>query len=205
MDHGGEDPSGLLERASRGDPLARQALLSQHRERLRRAVVSRLDRRIAARIDASDVVQDALFEASQSLDEYLRDRPIPFYPWLRQFACERVSKLHRSHLGTQRRSVAREVRLTSPVPAESGDQLADALFSRGTSPSVNLMRSELREQLMDALAKLPAPDQEILCLRHLEQMDTHEIAVTLGISQGAARVRHLRALQRLRDILEPSP
>jgi RNA polymerase sigma-70 factor (ECF subfamily) len=200
-----DDTADLLERAARGDVLARQVLLSRHRERLRRAVVCRLDRRLAMRVDPSDVVQDALLEASQNLDAYLRDRPIPLYPWLRRFACERVSKLHRYHLGTQRRSVAREQRLAFPMPAESGDQLAEHLFARGTSPSLHLMRAELREHLLDALAKLSGPDQEVLCLRHLEQMDTHEIAATLGISEGAVRVRHLRALQRLRAILEPSP
>jgi RNA polymerase sigma-70 factor, ECF subfamily len=67
------------------------------------------------------------------------------------------------------------------------------------------MRDELRRQLREALGKLPATDREILSMRHLEQMETAEIAASLAISQGAARVRHLRALQRLRDLLEASP
>ena len=58
----------------------------RYRDRLRRLVAVRLDPRLAARADASDVVQEALADAARKLDGYLRDRPIPFYPWLRQLA-----------------------------------------------------------------------------------------------------------------------
>jgi RNA polymerase sigma-70 factor (ECF subfamily) len=168
-------------------------------------VLSRLDRRLSARIDASDVVQDVMFEASQNLDQYLRERPIPFYPWLRRLASERVSKLHRHHIGMQRRSIAREAHERFAFSGETGLTLAERLFASGTSPSLRMMRSELRQHLLSALQQLSGPDQEILCMRHLEQMETREIAATLGITDGAARVRHLRALQHLRAILEPLP
>jgi RNA polymerase sigma-70 factor (ECF subfamily) len=202
MDHERTEIADLLDRAGRGDNLARQALLAFHRERLRRAVALRLDRRLAARVDPSDVVQEALFDASRKLDDYLRDRPIPFYPWLRRFACERVSKLHRYHLATHRRSVAHEEQFAPCLSGDSSRELAERLCASGTSPSLHLIRAELRQSVHDALARLSGPDQEVLCLRHLEQMETAEIAATLGISEGAVRVRHLRALQRLRDILE---
>ena len=80
----------LLDRAAAGDGRARQELLARHRKRLRRMVALRLDRRLAARVDPSDVVQEALADAARKLDGYLRDRPLPFYPWLRQLAGERL-------------------------------------------------------------------------------------------------------------------
>src|SRR5262245_6458814 len=102
------DTDQLLDRASGGDGDARQQLLDRHRARLRAMVAARLDRRLAPRLDPSDVVQEALDKAARRLDDYLRDRPLPFYPWLRQFACERVLKAHRDNITRARRSVRRE-------------------------------------------------------------------------------------------------
>jgi RNA polymerase sigma-70 factor (ECF subfamily) len=78
------DTDELLRRAGAGDRLARGALLQRHRDRLRRLIALRLDPRLAARIDPSDVVQEVLVEADRRLDRYVSDRPLPFYPWLRR-------------------------------------------------------------------------------------------------------------------------
>lgn len=80
------DAEQLIEQASRGDVGARQLLLSSQRDRLRRMVAVSFDRRLAARADPSDVVQEALADAARKLDDYLRERPLPFFPWLRRLA-----------------------------------------------------------------------------------------------------------------------
>ena len=147
------DTEELLERSVRGDATARQELLVCHRARLRRMVAVHLDRRLGARVDPSDVVQEALANAARHLDEYLRDRPVPFYPWLRQFAWERLCKLHRHHIHAKRRSINRE-EPDMPLPNESVRQLAHRLLAGGTSPSRRLSRQEQREQVHAALAEL---------------------------------------------------
>ena len=195
------DTQELLERSVRGDAAARQELLVRHRARLRRMVTVRLDRRLSARVDPSDVVQEALANAARQLDEYLRDRPLPFYPWLRQFAWERLCKLHRHHIHAKQRSINRE-EPNMPLPDESVRRLAHRLLAGGTSPSRRLIRQEQREQVRAALAALAPRDREILVMRHLEQMETPEIAAALGISEGAVRNRQYRALIRLRALLE---
>ena len=195
------DTQELLERSVRGDAGARQELLVRHRARLRRMVAVRLDPRLGARVDPSDVVQEALADAAVHLDDYLRDRPLPFYPWLRQFAWQRVVKAHRDHIHARRRSILREGP-DMPLPDESVRQLAHRLLASGTSPSRRLIRQEQREQVRAALAELEPRDREILVMRHLEQMETPEIAVSLGISEGAVRNRQYRALMRLRSLLE---
>lgn len=193
-----DDTGELLDRAGRGDDAARQRLLDRHRARLRRTVAVRMDRRLAPRVDPSDVVQESLAEAARSLDGYLGDRPIPFYPWLRQFACQRLSKLHRHHIGARRRSVGREEPWDLPLPDRSAAELADRLLAAGTSPSRRLMRAELRETVRAALDGLPPRDREILVLRHLEQLSVAEIAATLGLTEAAVKKRQVRALERLR-------
>jgi RNA polymerase sigma-70 factor (ECF subfamily) len=189
----------LLERARVGDGRAGQELLAQYRQRLRQMVAVRLDRRLAARVDPSDVVQEALADAARKLPDYLRERPMPFYPWLRRLAWERVLKLHQRHIAAGKRSVTREV--PCPLPDESALQLACMLFAPGASPSALAARRELHGRVQAAMADLGERDREVLVLRYLEQLSTSEIAEVLGISTGAVKVRHLRALERLRGVL----
>ncbi|HKB39485.1 MAG TPA: sigma-70 family RNA polymerase sigma factor [Gemmataceae bacterium] len=189
----------LIQRLHGGDATARDELLTRHRDRLRQMVAVRMDRRLMSRIDPSDVVQEALAEACLKLPRYLEDRPIPFYPWLRQIAWERLVKLHRRHLWNDKRSVAREEDLH--LPDESALQLADRLIGKESSPSARAVREELKARIHAGLAALPVRDREVLAMRHLEHMTMAEIAAVLGISENAVKVRHLRALQRFHQFL----
>jgi RNA polymerase sigma-70 factor (ECF subfamily) len=191
----------LLRAAECGDGDAGQQLLARHRGRLRQMVAVYLDRRLTARVDPSDVVQEALADAAGRLAAFLRERPLPFYPWLRQFAWQRLLQLHRHHIGAQRRSVDREVPLDIALPDQSADALAERLIASGTSPSRRMIRDEQRWRVQDALARLAPRDRELLVMRHLEEMSALEIAAILSISAGAVRVRLLRALTRLRSLL----
>jgi RNA polymerase sigma-70 factor (ECF subfamily) len=195
------DTEALLERASQGDQQATEQLLSRYRPRLRQMVTVRMDPRLKSRIDPSDVVQEALMDASRMLPEYLRDRPLPYYPWLRQLAWQRLYDLHVRHVRTKKRSVAREGVEAMMLSDASIVQLAERVVAAGTSPSVNLFRKELRRRVQEALGQMKAEDREVLILRYLEQLDAKEIAVIVGISEDAVNMRHLRALKRLRGLL----
>jgi RNA polymerase sigma-70 factor (ECF subfamily) len=65
-----------------------------------------------------------------------------------------------------------------------------------------MMLDELRRRVQSAMERLAERDREILVMRHLEEMSAAEIAAILGISEGAVRVRLLRALTRLRNLLD---
>jgi RNA polymerase sigma-70 factor (ECF subfamily) len=199
------DTDHLLDRASHGDGSARQQLLARHRGRLRAMVAARLDRRLRARLDPSDVVQEALAEAARRLDEYLRDRPLPFYPWLRQLAWERLAKAHRAHLARNKRSIRREEPDVLGLPDESIAELAQRLVDSASSPSRHALRVELQARVRAALAALPEADREVLVLRYLEQLPLREVAAVLRVGESAVKMRHFRALERLRVILEGDP
>jgi RNA polymerase sigma-70 factor (ECF subfamily) len=194
------DTEQLLDRATAGDAAARGALLARHRDRLRRMVAVRLDPRLAARVDPSDVVQDTLAEADRRLAEYLRRRPIPFYPWLRQLAGERLGVEYRRHLLAARRSVGRE-EAPPPLPDGSVLALAERLLDRDAGPSEAARRAERRDRVRRALDDLPPPEREVLALRYLEELTAKEVAAVLGIGEEAAKKRALRALQRLHVLL----
>jgi RNA polymerase sigma-70 factor (ECF subfamily) len=199
------DTDELLRLTRRGDPSARDRLLARHRPRLRRMVRLRLDPRLSARVDPSDVVQETLAEAARRLEEYLRRPPLPFYPWLRQIALDRLLDLRRRHLRARKRSVAREEPDVLSLPDESAAELAARLIDLGSSPSRQLLRQEMRERVRLALARLPEGDREVLVLRHLEGMTVRDIAAVLAVGEGAVRMRHVRALGRLRDLMDQEP
>lgn len=194
----------LVALAAGGDDAAKHELLSCQRARLRRMVALRMDRRLSGRIDPSDVVQDVLAEASQNLDKYLAQPPLPFYAWLRQFAFDRIIELKRHHLGAQKRSVNREERTSDQLPDDSVNDLAARLISDATTPTAHARREEVREKMRKALDCLTPADREVLVLRYLEQLSIHEIAAVAGLTEGAVKSRHMRALMRLRTLLESS-
>jgi RNA polymerase sigma-70 factor (ECF subfamily) len=192
------DTEQLLDRAAAGDGSARDQLLERHRPKLKRMVAVRLDRRIAARVDPSDVVQEALADAARRLDDYLRKRPMPYYPWLRRLAWDRLDKAHRRHTA-RRRSVDREE--PPDLPNESALKLADRLLAPNTDPARAVLRKEKRERVRALLDHLVAGDREVLVLRFLERLSTTEAAAVMEITPGAVRLRLMRALDRLRQNL----
>ena len=200
MNQAEPDTEQLLACVAQGDQAALGQLLAQHRPRLRHMIALRLDRRLQARLDPSDVLQEALAEAARRLVDYARLRPLPFYPWLRQLACERLVQLHRRHVRASKRSVRRE-QANLPLSDESALALADRLVFRGSSPSARLQHSEQRRRVQAILEQLAASDREVLVLRYLEHLSTQELAAVLGLTPAGVKTRQLRALQRLRDLL----
>jgi RNA polymerase sigma-70 factor (ECF subfamily) len=192
------DTEHLLAAIARGDANARGQLLDRHRPRLKQMVAIRFDRRLAARLDPSDLVQETLVEADRRLEAYLQDRPLPFYPWLRQLALNRLIDARRFHVRAGRRTVTREE--PAGLPESSVLQLADRLISK-EAPSAGLRLQENRERVRAALDRLAEADREVLVLRYLEQMSAAEAGAVLGVGEGAMRVRVLRALRRLRAVM----
>jgi RNA polymerase sigma-70 factor (ECF subfamily) len=114
----------------------------------------------------------------------------------------RLFELRRRHLGTQKRAVHREEPGILALPEESAAELASRLVASATSPSQRLLREEARQRVQTALEQLSPRDRQVLELRHLEQLSVAETAAVLGINEGAVKTRHVRALQRLRRLLD---
>jgi RNA polymerase sigma-70 factor, ECF subfamily len=189
----------LLELARGGNQSSFNELFKRHRERLRKAIAMRVDRRLAARIDASDVLQETYMEAFRRLPKYLRQGEMPFYLWLHWIAREKVLALHRRHLGAEKRTVAYEVPL---LPVGSSATFVSAVIAgREPSPSQALAKTELAECLRMALGQLDNGDRDLILWRHFEQLSARDMAQLLQISEAAASKRYIRAVERLRKIL----
>ncbi|HUG69322.1 MAG TPA: sigma-70 family RNA polymerase sigma factor [Pirellulaceae bacterium] len=193
------DTDQLLDQAQAGNVAAVDQLLERHRPRLRRLVSFRLDPRLSARVDPSDVVQETLHDASRRLTAYLSTRPLPFFLWLREIASDRLADLHRRHLGAQARTVLREEARAGSGPSSAA--LLERFMASGTNPLRRLVREELQARVQAALAGLADEDRDILLMRHSEQLRVGEIAALLDITERAAKSRIRRALERLRQQL----
>jgi len=196
----------LLRQAERGDGAAVNRLLERHRAALRRAIQVRLDRAIERRVDASDIVQEVLLEASRRLPEYLRNAAMPFPLWLRQIARDHLIDAHRRHRVAERRTVDREQPIAAAAFLDhSSLALAAELRDHELTPAAAAMRQELELRFHSMLQQLDEEDREVLLMRYFEKLSNQEVAQALGLSEAAAGMRHLRALRRLRSLLNEAP
>jgi RNA polymerase sigma-70 factor (ECF subfamily) len=196
----------LHRRASAGDPGALVELFVRNREQLRRMVSLRLDRRLQGRVDPSDVLQEAQLEVLRRAASYAADRRMPPFLWLRTITCQQLIASHRRHLGAQMRSAGQEIALhRGPLPQATSASLAEMLLGRLTSPTLAAHRAEVRVLLQEALNSMEPLDREVLALRHFEELSNSEVAQVLGLSKTAASNRYIRALERLRRMLDGVP
>ncbi len=196
-----QSPDPLIEqlRRCRHDPPRAAKLLYAYQDRLCSLVRCRLDPRVRARVDESDVVQETFVQALDRLDRYLDDASIPPFVWLRLIAAERVLQLHRHHLDAQKRDARVEVSIDGQASrASSPGALAEQLLSTSTTGSEVLDRDELHDTLTRLFEKLGDRDREMLELRHFERLTNKEAAQVLGVGANAAASRYYRALKRLR-------
>ena len=201
------DTQQLLNAVRSGDASAHDALWERHRAAVHRLVEMRLDRGIQTRVDVSDVVQEAMVEAHRRLDGYLANAPLPFHLWLRRIAQDRMIDAHRRHRTAGRRSVDYE----QPLPCadfshQSALDLAGQIRDhRELTPAAALLQRELDLRFRTALVRLDDADREIVEMRNLEGLSNQETAQALGLSEPAAGMRYLRALRRLRALLDEAP
>jgi len=201
-----DEETTLLRRAAAGDQEALRAIFSRYRERLKRMVELRLSRRLSGRVDDSDVVQESFLDISKRLDEYLANPSSTFFIWLRNMTALKLAEVHRRHLGTQLRDAGREVTLhRGGLPMADSASLAAQLLGKLTAPSQAAIKAEIRILVQEALNSMDPIDREVLALKHFEQLSTTEIGEALGLSKAGAGSRYLRAIKRLREILERIP
>jgi RNA polymerase sigma-70 factor, ECF subfamily len=201
---GEADIAELLGRVRGGDQRALADLFARHRDKLRRMVQLRLDHRLAGRVSPSDVLQEAYIDAVKRIAHYFEKPDQPFFGWLRLIVGQRLADVHREHLA-QKRNVGHEVPIHRTGPGADSGCLAACLLGSGTSPSHAAARTESFARLEGALDQMDALDREVLALRHFEELSNTETAALLGIQPAAASKRYVRALARLKQILETIP
>jgi RNA polymerase sigma-70 factor (ECF subfamily) len=183
-------------------PLRLDELIDQYRGRLRLMVQLRMDRRLQARVDSSDVLQEAFLEAATRFEQYQSKPPMSPFLWLRFLVGQQLVLMQRRHLGVKARAATREVSLfRGALPEASSQSLVAALLGKLSSPSQAAIRSEVQLRLQEALNAMDEIDREVLVLRHFEQLTNVETAQVLGLQERTASKRYITALRRLKEAL----
>ena len=196
----------LTQRLRAGEVQALAELFAMHQARLWRMVNFRLDRRLLGRVDPDDVLQDGYLAAAQRIQHYAAVTAMSPFVWLRLIVSQTLVDVHRHHLGAQLRDAGREV----AIQAGGGEQTTSAslaihLADSLTSPSQAAQRAEAIVQVEKAIADMDPIDQEVLALRHFEELTNGEVAEVLGIQRKAASIRYFRAIRRLKTIMAGVP
>lgn len=193
----------LKNRIAKGDREALGELFAIYRPRLWRMVTFRLHPSLQGRIDADDVLQDAWLRAVERIDHFFEIEGESSFLWFRSVVTQTLLDLHRFHLGAQKRSTAREKSIdVGWATGSTSSSLAFHLSDSARSPSSNASRTELSKQLDSVLSGMNEVDREVLALRHFESLSNREVATLLGMTEQAASIRYVRALGRLKQILE---
>jgi RNA polymerase sigma-70 factor (ECF subfamily) len=179
-------------------------LLQLYRNYLHLLARTQIDLHLRARVDPSDVVQEALLEAYRDFAQFRGESEAELLAWLRRILVHNLAQLAERHLRAQKRSARREVSLQQRLAdlEESSARFDAALASPGSSVSARVLRRERAALLADQLARLKPDYREVIVLRNLEGLPFEEVARRLGRAPGAVRMLWLRALDQLKQLLE---
>ncbi len=196
------DPISPSAGGSRLDSLGRAFAL--HGAHLKEVADRGLGSDLAAKVGASDIVQDTFFAASRDLAEYHGRTPRELRGWLEGILRNRLKFVRRHFRKVGKRQVSREVPIghsgVSPFSRFNGDVPA----ATTCSPLSRVIRDERADEFRAALDGLGELDRQIILWRLRDRLAFAAISAQLEISEDAARKRWARAMVRLRDRMGPN-
>ena len=176
-------------------------VFAEHRDRLLALARRNLNPVLLRRISPEDVVQETMAAACRRMD-FLRNRPeIPLYYKLRTILFQTITDLERKHLQSPKRDAYREREVVDEKDVSSPDLNWNMFADTVTGPLTQLARQDRYELLRKTMESLPEHDREILELRHFDGMSNTECAEALHLTQKAASIRYVRALEHLKKQL----
>ena len=181
---------------------------AENRQRLLALAQKRLNPILLKRMSFEDVISEAYVNATKRLDYFAARDDVPIYYKFRTVLLQTIGDIERRHLLAQGRDAYKELRVESgEFRVDGGDGSADGNVCIGelpadiTSPVSRVDRDERHAILRRALAAMPENDRAILVLRHFDGLGNAECAAALGLTEKAASIRYVRALERLQQKL----
>jgi RNA polymerase sigma-70 factor (ECF subfamily) len=198
--------SDLIKRSRQGEEAAREELFARYRQYLKLLADMQIGRRLRAKTEASDVVQQTLLEAHRDFKAFTGTHEGELLAWLRRILSNNLFNEARYHAAKQR-AASREVSLEQ---LHAGVESSSMTLSRcladddAPTPSTIALQHENAVKLADCLARLPQDYQTVLLLRIFEGLPAEEVARRMSRTAGAIRMLQLRALNALRDEMNKS-
>ena len=193
----------LLHRARKGDGSSLGILLRKYFRYLNSLSHGHLDDRIGIRVSASDIVQETLLEAHRDFGKFSGTSIEEFTGWLRRILFNNLATAIEKHILADKRDVRKQRSIDQDIgPADqSHAKLARYLQQDATSPSTPMQRDESLDQLLMAINQLPPDYQNVIKMRHFEDLSFSQIAEKIDRNSGAVRMMWVRAVEKLRAVL----
>ena len=184
------------------------AAFAENRQRLSALAEKRINPILLKRLGAEDVLSETYANAAKRLKYFAEHDDVPVYYKLRTILLQTIADVERRNLKAQGRDAYRELSVESGESkvddggcSSGGDFCVGELPADITSPASRVDRDERHAILRRALAAMPESDRAILVMRHFDGMGNSECAAALGLSEKAASIRYVRALERLQKKL----
>jgi len=188
----------LIRRARQGDREALGELLEKHRSYLRVIAQRFIFGRLAARLDASDVIQQTCLSAYGNFDKFQGEQEAEFVAWLRRIHEQNIQNAVRDHTYAQKRAVSRQQSLDDGHGGTLDIPQVDQ-----TTASQRVLRGERAVLLAQVLERLSEDQREVVRLRHLEGWSLAQITEHINRSETATIGLLKRGMQNLRKYLSP--
>jgi RNA polymerase sigma-70 factor (ECF subfamily) len=201
MADNGVSTSDLIRRARQHEAGARDQLLESYLHYLKQLARTGIDVSLQGKADPSDLVQETFLKAHQHFGQFSGQGEAELTAWLRQIMTLNLADLDRRYHLAEGRRTCRECSLEQLL-TESSQALDNLLAGAAVSPSESAQRREMSVVLANALAELSDEQREVIVLRSLQEQDWPKVARRMGRSAGAVRMRWVRALKRLRPLIE---
>lgn len=186
--------------ARQGDESARNQLFAACRSYV--AVIARvqLHRRLQAKVDPSDLVQQSLLEAHRGFDDFRGQTPQDWLAWLKHVVQHNAVDADKHYRGAARRDLRRE---HNPTPVDGSASRAPwSPVDPSPSPSQFVLQSERELGLAAAIERLPDDYRQVILLRNVERLPFDEVARRMDRTRGACQMLWARAVEQLRSILQ---
>jgi RNA polymerase sigma-70 factor (ECF subfamily) len=200
-DDSDSEPERLLGLAKAGSASALGELLERYRNYLTLLARLQVGRRLQGKLDLDDLIQETSLEAHRHVGGFRGSSEREFLAWLRRILGSILANQVRHYYGTRRRDVRLERELAEELD-HSSRVLDGALVATQSSPSQQAARREQAVLLADALGRLPPDYREVIILRQLEDLSFPDVARRMGRTEDSVRNLWVRALARMRRVLE---
>jgi RNA polymerase sigma-70 factor (ECF subfamily) len=191
----------LLVEARQGGKASLDTLLELYRRYLHWLARSRIGPQLRTRVNASDVVQEAMVQAWRNFDQFQGNDGKEFLAWLRRILVNCLARVVEQQVHARKRDVRREVSLDQAMSGAPASEAtgAGALAGDDSTPSMQAQRHEMTAILAERLYQLPPQYRDVIVLRNLEGLPFEEVALRMGKTSGAVRILWLRALEHLKQ------
>lgn len=173
--------------------------IEAYRDYLLLLVRLQIGSRLRAKVDASDVVQQAILQAHEKRDQFRGGTESEFLAWLRAILATSLAAVIR-RFDAQARDPRRERSLEAELE-RSASRMEDLLAADQTSPSERAIHGEELVRLASALASLPEAERRVVELHYLNGLAVADVAEQIGRTRPATVGLLFRGLKRLRERL----